>query len=72
MKLFLQKIWDVDRARLTAEIIDDILSTLSVKLDPETSISKVMDLIYSLGLDDEGGIFANGNYIKKDNVFIIR
>lgn len=65
----------MDSSNLSPTLLDNILSDLiSTRADYDEISSVLKDtsqLVSSLGLNSEGGIFANGKYIKKDSVIFI-
>jgi hypothetical protein len=75
MKSFLEKVWEIDPANLSPTLLDEILSDLITSRADNDEITIMLkdtrQLISSLGLNEEGGIFANGKYIEKDSVIFI-
>lgn len=71
MKSFLEKVWAIDSSMITSSKIDEILDSLSVKIE-DVEVSSVMEdivqIMSTLSLGDDGGIFANGKFIQKDHV----
>ena len=71
MKSFLEKIWAIDSSKLVSSNVDDILNSLSVEVDNDEislAMQDIVQLMSSLSVNDEGGIFANGKFIQKDHV----
>lgn len=74
MKAFLEKVWAIDSSELSSSKMDDILLDLIASDMEKDEISQAMkDIIHlmsAMNLNGDGGIFANGKYIKKDRVNI--
>lgn len=72
-KEFLEKVWKHGTSTLSASTIENILSDLLPSGTDNHDISPVMkdisQTMSAMGLSIEGGIFANGKYIKKDRVY---
>jgi len=79
LKTFLERIWESNPLDLSPtlldDILDDILSKIVSKRADYDEISLVLkdtrQIMSSLSLGVDGGIFANGKYLEKDSVIII-